>query len=129
MAKAIKPEDIGKAIKDELAIYHESVTERIDKLSEEAAKALVKKTKDTAPKRTGSFRKNITSKVVKESPNGNTYAWYVKPPDHRLTHLLVHGHEKVNGGRVKGDPFLEKAVNDVLPKYERDVEEAVKDAK
>lgn len=129
MAKAIKPEDIGKAIKDELVVYHEEVTERLNKLSEAAAKTLVKKTKDTAPKRTGSFKKNIASKAVKESPNGNTYAWYVKPPDHRLTHLLVHGHEKVNGGRVKGDPFLEKAVNEVLPQYERDVEETVKNAK
>lgn len=128
MAKAIKLTDLSEAIEETLAIYHENVTERINALSEDAVKKLVKKTKATAPKRTGSFQKNISSKVTKESPNGNTYSWYVKPPDHRLAHLLVHGHEKVNGGRVKGDPFLEKAVNEVLPQYERDIEEAVKDA-
>ena len=128
MAKTTKPTDLAEAIKEELTIYHENITQKLNALSEDAVKTLVKKTKTTAPKRTGSFRKNIASKAVKESPNGNTYAWYVKAPDHRLTHLLVHGHEKVNGGRVKGDPFLEKAVNDVLPQYERAVEEAVKDA-
>lgn len=129
MAKTIKSTDLADAIGGELTIYHENVTRKLNELSEDAVKTLVKKTKTTAPQRTGSFRKNIASKVVEESPNGNTYAWYVKDPDHRLTHLLVHGHQKVNGGRVKGDPFLEKAVSEVLPQYERAVEEAVKDAK
>lgn len=126
MAKAIKPADLGKAIEEELTIYHKDVIERINKLSQEAAKTLVKKTKETAPKRTGSFRKNISSKVLEKSPRGDKYVWYVKAPDHRLTHLLVHGHAKKNGGRVKGDPFLKNALDEVIPAYERDVEEAIK---
>lgn len=126
MAKAIKPADLGKAIEEELTIYHKDVTERINKLSQEAAKTLVKKTKETAPKRTGSFRKNIASKVLEKSDRGDRYVWYVKAPDHRLTHLLVHGHAKKNGGRVKGDPFLKNALDEVIPAYERDVEEAIK---
>lgn len=125
MAKTIKPIGLGKAIEKELTIYHESVTERINELSAEAVKSLVKKTKVTAPKRTGSFRKNISSKVLEKGPRGNRYVWYVKAPDHRLTHLLVHGHAKKNGGRVPGDPFLENAMADVLPAYEKAVEEAI----
>lgn len=126
MAKTIKPEDLGKVIEEELSVYHEDVTRRINDLSAEAVKSLVKKTKATAPKRTGSFRKNISSKVLEKSPRGDKYVWYVKAPDHRLTHLLVHGHAKKNGGRVKGDPFLQNALDDVLPAYEEAVEEAVK---
>lgn len=126
MAKTIKPADLGKAIEEELTLYHKDVTERINNLSQEAVKALVKKTKATAPKRTGSFRKNISSKVLEKSHRGDKYVWYVKAPDHRLTHLLVHGHAKKNGGRVKGDPFLKDALDEVLPAYERDVEEAIK---
>ena len=127
MAKVIKPEDLGKAIEEELTVYREGVTERINNLSAEAVKSLVKKTKETAPKRTGSFRKNISSKMLEKGLGGDKYVWYVKAPDHRLTHLLVHGHAKKNGGRVKGDPFLQNALDDVLPAYEKAVEEAIKE--
>lgn len=126
MAKTVKPDNLMKAIGEELTIYHESVTERVNELSAEAVKSLVKKTKATAPKRTGSFRKNISSKLLEKNLGGNRYIWYVKAPDHRLTHLLVHGHAKQNGERVAGDPFLEKALAEVLPAYEKAVEEAVK---
>lgn len=126
MTKTVKPGDLGKAIEEELTIYHKDVTDRVNNLSAEAVKSLVKKTKATAPVRTGSFKKNISSKVLEKSPRGDKYVWYVKAPDHRLTHLLVHGHAKKNGGRVKGDPFLKNAVDEVLPAYEAAVEEAVK---
>lgn len=126
MAKTVKPGDLGAVLSKELAIYGEDVTERVNKLSAEAAKSLVTKTKATAPERTGSFRKNIASKVLKQTPRGDTYVWYVKAPDYRLTHLLVHGHAKQNGGRVAGNSFLENALNDVLPAYEKAVEEATK---
>ncbi len=126
MAKTIKPADLGKAIEEELTLYHKDVTERINNLSAEAAKSLVKKTKSTAPKRTGSFRKNISSKVLEKGLGGDKYVWHVKAPDHRLTHLLVHGHAKQNGERVKGDPFLQNALDEVMPAYEKAVEEAVK---
>lgn len=126
MAKTVKPGDLSKAIEEELTIYHKDVTDRVNNLSAEAVKSLVKKTKATAPVRTGSFKKNISSKVLEKSPRGDKYVWYVKAPDHRLTHLLVHGHAKKNGGRVKGDPFLKNAVDEVLPAYEAAVEEAVK---
>lgn len=125
MAKTVKPADLGKAIEQELTIYHKRVVERVNAAGEEAVKDLVKRTKATAPKRTGSFRKNIASKT-EQAPRGNKYTWYVKAPDYRLTHLLVHGHAKAGGGRVPGDPFLQNAVDEVLPKYEQAVEEAVK---
>lgn len=125
MAKTVAPEDLTKAIEEELKVYREGVTERINNLSNEAVKSLVKKTRETAPKRTGSFRGNIASKVLEKNPRGNRYVWYVKAPDHRKTHLLVHGHAKKNGGRVPGDPFLENAMADVLPAYEKAVKEAI----
>lgn len=127
MAKTIKPGDIGAAIERELTLYHQDVTKKVDKLSESAAKDLVKKTKATAPVGArGSFKKNIASKQVVKGKRGSTYAWYVKAPDYRLTHLLVHGHATRDGGRTKADPFLQNAVDEVLPKYEKDVEEVLK---
>lgn len=130
MAKTIKPTDLAAAIQQELTVYHQDVTEAVNNLSAKAAQDLVKKTRTTAPVGArGSFRKNITSGVSKKGRNGDTYAWFVKAPDARLTHLLVHGHATRDGGRTKGDPFLSNALAKVLPDYEKAVEEAVKNGK
>lgn len=126
MAGTIKPDQLDASLQETLGVYHKDVTERVNACSKDAAKALVKKTKATAPKASGSFKKNIASKVLEKLPNGDKYVWYVKPPDHRLTHLLVHGHRTRNGGRTKADPFLQNALDEVLPEYEKAVEEAVK---
>lgn len=132
MAKksTIKVADLGTAISQELTLYHQEVNEKIDAASEEAVKALVKKTKATAPVgKRNSYRKKIAGKLLKKTANGSTYVWYVKAPDYRLTHLLVHGHATKDGGRTKADPFLKNALDQVLPDYEKKVEEAIKNGK
>lgn len=127
MSKTIKPADIGKAISDELTLYHKDVLERVNAAGDKAVKALVKITKATAPKDSGDFRKAITSQAKTQPATGDkTFIWGVKAPHHRRTHLLVHGHAKQNGGRVPGDPFLQNALDQVMPEYEKEVEEAVK---
>lgn len=127
MAKNVTMEELGAAITEELTLYHENLTEKVNNLSKAAAKDLVKKTKATAPVGArGSFRNSITYKRSKKSRGGDTYQWGAKPPDHRLTHLLVRGHETKDGGRTRGDPFLQNALDEVLPDYEKNVEEAIK---
>lgn len=130
MARNVSPQQLGDAIASELTIYHRDVTESVNKLSAKAAKELVKKTKATAPVGArGSFKNNITSRLSKKNPRGDTYAWCVNPPDHRLTHLLVHGHATKDGGRTRSDPFLSNALDEVLPKYEEEVKEALKNGR
>ena len=126
MAKTIKPTALGDAIAQELTLYAEEVAEKVNAAGDKSMKKLVKLTKATAPKMTGDYRKRITSTAVDEGHGMKSFVWHVKAPDYRLTHLLVHGHAKVNGGRVKGDPFLHNAVDEVLPEYEKNVEEALK---
>lgn len=130
MARRIKPQDLEITIGEELTLYHKDVVEAIDKASKKAASKLVKKTRATAPKgKRGSYRKNIASKLLKKNRNGSTYAWYVKAPDYRLTHLLVHGHATRDGGRTRADPFLHNAIKQVIPEYEKSIEEALKNGK
>lgn len=126
MAKSIKPGGLAAAIEQELTIYHAEVVEKLDAAGDAAVKQLVKRTKATAPEgERGSFKRNIAGKRLKKDANGSTHVWYVKPPDHRLTHLLVHGHATKDGGRTKADPFLQNALDEVLPEYENAVKEAV----
>lgn len=124
----LKPENLGAAIEKELTLYHSRVVERLNAAGAAAMKDLVKTTKATAPKGArGSYKRNITSKEIKRDKRGSTYVWYVKAPDHRLTHLLVRSHATKDGGRTKADPFLQNALDKVLPAYEKAAEEAVKD--
>lgn len=128
MAKSIAPKDLGAAIEQELTIYSKEVQERVDAVGRSAIKKLVKLTRETAPKgerQGGNFAKSITSKEVK-GVRGSCFIWHVKAPNHRLTHLLVHGHATKDGGRTRANPFLKKALDTILPEYEKGIEEAVK---
>lgn len=128
MAKTtIKASDLGTAIAEQIALYHEDVVEEVNAAGEAAIKNLVKITRKTAPKDSGDFSKSLTYVSKENMATGDKeFTWGAKAPHHRLTHLLVNGHETVNGDRVDGDPFLEDALEVVLPEYEKQVEEALK---
>ena len=126
MSRSIRPEQLGDALGKELTIYSETVTKRINTLSEDAAKTLVAKTKETAPRRTGNYKRAIACKRNTQTKRGDKWVWYVKAPYYRLTHLLVHGHATQKGGRTKSYPFLSNAVDDVIPAYEEAVKEVLK---
>lgn len=125
MSKTIKPSDLGAAIMQELELYHEDVIEKVNEAGRDASKKMLKQTKANAPKASGDFAKSL---AVAEEDNGRgmkRFTLHARAPKHRVFHLLVHGHAKKNGGRVPGDPFLQNAVDAVLPEYEKAVEEAL----
>lgn len=127
MAKSVTPEGLAAAIAEELTVYHENVTNKVNNLSRKAAKDLVKKTKATAPVgASGTFKKGITYKLIKTTHGCETYAWGGAGKAGRFTHLLVKGHETRDGGRARGNSFLVDAMDEVLPEYENNVEEAIR---
>ena len=129
--------EMGTAIENELEIYSREVQDAVIDVTETWMRTLVRKTKQTAPKgrRNGQFRKNITADFRElrrtKGLHGRTIraTWYVKAPDYRLTHLLVHGHATKDGGRTKANPFLQNALDHVLPGYEHELEEAIRNGK
>lgn len=126
----VKVADLDAVLRQTLTLYHEDTNAAIDKASADAVKKLAKRTKATAPKGArGDFKKNISSKLLKKTRNGSTYVWYVKAPDHRLTHLLVKGHATRDGGRTRADPFLQNALDETLPEYENAIKEALQNGK
>lgn len=126
--------DLESQMERVLTIYNEELNEKLREITTESMKKLVKETKANAPigKRNGQYKKNITADYsgVKASARGlrgqNIHAiWHVKAPDYRLTHLLVKGHATKDGGRTAADPFLQNAIDQVLPEYEQKVQEAI----
>lgn len=125
--KVIDPKHLSEAIREQLTFLHEDVVSKVDAEGEKSIKKLVKLTKATAPVRSGRYYQSLTyQKHTADWKECSTFELGAKAPHYRLTHLLVHGHATSNGGRTKGDPFLENALNTVLPEYERNVEEALK---
>lgn len=125
---SITPDKLVDAIGEELTIYSEEVEEKLRDVTRESMAELVRKTRATAPRGVrGTFRKNIAGdfRGLARGSRKIKAVWYVKAPDYRLTHLLVHGHATPTGGRTKADPFLANALAEVLPKYEQAVKEAI----
>lgn len=130
MAKTIKPEELGAAIREELTLYSRAVQDGVNNAGRESMKKLVKLTKATAPVGyRAKFKKSITY-VETPGVHGSTkFTWGAKAPEHRLVHLVTKGHATKDGGRTKANPFLQNALDTVLPEYERKVEEVVKNGK
>lgn len=128
MSERVSIENLGTAIAEDLRMYAENVQEKVNDAGREAIKKLVAETKATAPKgdrKSKSFAKSISSEETR-TVGGSKHTWYVKAPNYRLTHLIVHGHATANGGRTRANPFLQNALNRILPEYENAVEEAVR---
>jgi hypothetical protein len=126
---SIKASDLGEAIAQQLTLYREEVVEDVNAVGERAIKKLVKLTKKTAPRRKGGgdYAKSLTYTAEENPATGDkTFTWGAKAPFYRLTHLLVKGHALPNGDRTRKSPFLEDALDTVLPEYEKEVEEALK---
>ena len=125
---SITPDKLAKALGEQMTFYHDDILERLREVTRETTVELVRKTRKTAPKRTGDFSKSIAGDFRGLARGLSTVeaVWYVKAPHYRLTHLLVNGHQKADGNRVEGNPFLANALDELLPQFEQAVEEAIK---
>lgn len=64
-------------------------------------------------RRGGTFKDHISHRRLGKGFS-HSYTWYVRSPEHRLTHLLAKGHKLYiygmkTGRRTKADPFVAKA--------------------
>lgn len=133
---SVGPNMLSDAVARLLDTYSDAVIDAVNAQSESAARELVRKTKASAPRgrRTrGRYASSIASKLLRSSPTGDTYVWYVKAPNYRLSHLLEKGHKKGkkvgrSGGSTRAFRFIERARSEVAADYERGVRKAIRDA-
>lgn len=126
MTVKIEPKDIDKAIAQALKDYSDEVVSRVNEAGRESMDKLVKITRSTAPRGVRRrYWKSIASKEITNATGVKKFVWYVKAPEYRLTHLLVHGHATPTGDRTEANPFLQNALDQVLPEYEKAIREAI----
>lgn len=130
MGKTIKPEQLGEAISEMLTLYYDGINDKVYKAGHKIIKKMEQTTKDTAPFNARAhhvhYVDNITSKSEKNRLGGSIHTWYVKPPDHRLTHLLAKGHATRDGNRTTAHPFLRNARDKACEEFEEAIKEAAK---
>ena len=97
--------DLASAVMEELTNYSREVTDMLKEEVKTVAKETVQELKYTAPKQTGDYRKGWTTKIQHQSENDIRVSVH-NPKEYPLTHLLEHGHAKVNGGRVAAIPHI-----------------------
>lgn len=127
MSTTIPVSELGDAIAEYLNSWDKDLTEAVSNQAKKSTKELVEKTKATAPvgHRDKHYRDSI-SMTRRKSSRTDTYIWYVKGPDYRLSHLLEKGHALRNGGRVEGTHFIQKATDPILEQYVNAIEEIIK---
>lgn len=130
----ISPALFDAELRDILMTYALKNGERVDEITREAVKQLVKLTRQSAPResalawakkgaRRPRFHVSIAYKKLEAQWFGaSRYLWYVVKPNYRLTHLLAKSHRARNNRIVPGNPFLQNALDTVL----RDYEEAIR---
>ena len=85
--------DFSAALTATLRTYANGVAEAVDEAAEKCAKGLAKELRGTAPRRTGAYAKDWTSKQTGANARGaKTYTVYNKA-HYQLTHLLQNGHK------------------------------------
>lgn len=128
----ITSDNLAEAIERELTIYHEGVNEKLREVTRRNMADLVRKTRATAPEgKRGLFRKAIAGDF-RGLARGNrkvSAVWYVRKPHYRLTHLLVQSHPTPHGKPTKANPFLQNALDEVLPNYENEIKEVLQNGK
>ena len=138
MAKdKISIDDLADAIGERLRVYQGETAHKVLNVTQKTMKRFVKITKQRAPRQLfnanrkskrqpGTFAKAIRSTVEDNGITGSKGIWYVGGDEYRLTHLLVNGHQLRQGGRTKGNPFLDNALEEIEKEYIKGLEEAVK---
>lgn len=117
---AIKIKGVADEINKILKEYTEEVEKGIDLAGENVAKKAVKQLRANSPKNKGSYAKGwkITKIDGKNIIHNKT--------NYQLTHLLEHGHVKVNGGRVAARVHIKPAEEKAVNEYIKEVEKVIK---
>ena len=125
--------ELASNLDNVLQFYNKDVTDQIKKQARKSMSALVKQTKQDAPRKDNGKKQyytSITSKKEYESEFDITYLWYVKGSNYRLSHLLEDGHKtrRIRNGKeyTRAFKFISNATNNVTSDYLKKVEEILK---
>lgn len=112
--------EIEKAMKEQLDLANEVVGEAVDKVAKETVNDL----KSSSPRKSGKYAGGWGKKEGQTATRSKSaVVWNEK--HYRLTHLLEHGHAKVNGGRVPARPHIGAAEQKAIKSFEDELRRGI----
>lgn len=129
MAK-INVDKLSLEVLRQLEIYRNNTLESVKRAVIETAKETAVELRETAPVgQTGDYAQSWTYRRDPDLRGAWRYSMvvYSKKPDYRLTHLLEHGHAKVNGGRVSSKPHIKKAELRAIERLDQKLRKNIKE--
>lgn len=121
---------LDKAVKDILENYNYEVDKMVQTQLREVGRLTVKELKKTspkAPKNGGAYANDWKAKFEVDGLNSQVRVYNVN--HYQLTHLLEHGHAKVNGGFVPGKPHIKPAQKKAEEKAMELIKEGIESVK
>ena len=120
MPSTISPDSLASSMARIVKSYAAEERKDAGEAVKKTARKTVQRLKKTSPKKKGGYSKGWRSKVEEGIGAGSTAVIYnTKKPG--LTHLLEKGHEKRDGGFVRGIPHIEPAFRQAAEELERDM--------
>lgn len=113
-------DNLSNEIAKQLVQYTKEVEEEVQQAADDVSNATVEEIKSNSPKKSGAYAKGWGRK---KADNGFVIYNKKKP---QITHLLEHGHVKVNGGRVPGRAHIRPAEEKAIADFTERVEKAIK---
>lgn len=118
----MKPDELAKAVSDELDEFYMMLPEEIAKAQKTAAKNAVKTLKANSPG-DGKYHKGWKTKTEQTRTGASTVIYQGAQPG--LAHLLEFGHPIVSGGRTAGQarafPHIAPVERQVIDAYENEL--------
>lgn len=113
--------EIEKAMKEQLDLANEAVNKSVDKVAKETVNEL----KGSSPRKSGHYAEGWATKEGKTATRSKSaVVWNEK--HYRLTHLLEHGHARVNGGRkVPARPHIGAAEQKAIKSFEDELRRGI----
>lgn len=129
MAKGYTVEEFSLAVNEAMKEFQHSVDYDIvyvtQKVADKAAENVKRYIKSSGIKGTGKYRRSIKARTIKSSPLAKASVVYAEKPHYRLTHLLEHGHAKVNGGRTRAFAHWAPAEKQAIEDFMKELKEAI----
>ena len=122
----IAADQLAKVIAETLEEYRDATYVNMENAVDKVASDTVSNLKATSPRRTGKYAKSWAHRVDRGKK-----AWayrrivYSKDPHYRLTHLLEHGHKKVNGGMVAARPHIAKVEQEAIDELVKEIKQSI----
>lgn len=125
MAKRIKADALASEVMKELNDYADLTAVAMKKAVRNAGNTVRKEIADSAPEKTGAYKKSWAVKKTGENSKSLHVTVHSKNR-YQIAHLLEHGHAKRGGGRVAARPHIAPAEEKGICQLEQDIERSIR---